>query len=123
MINSIQSKVAENNQIMTMIDSLPINIIVINSNLKLLGINRAAQTFLKIQNTDNYFGIRQTFITDHEYVKNIIEEVKSKTIVSNKKMIIRKLDKTVALVDVFAHFYNNYNYNYYSNDIILFMFF
>ena len=117
MMNCRQNTITKCNQMMTMLDSLPISILVLNSELKLLGINRAAQTFLKIQDLDSCCGEEQMFVTDRECMRSIIKKVQLGIVVSNIRLRVRKFDKSVSLVELFAQSYSN------TNDVFLFTFF
>jgi DNA-binding CsgD family transcriptional regulator len=103
MVDYNQNSMSNCNEVMNVLNSLPISALVVNSELKLLEINRIAQIFLKVDNVDSCCGEEQMFITDREYLKRIIKEIQSGIVVSNKKLVIRKLDKSVSLVEFFAH--------------------
>jgi nitrogen-specific signal transduction histidine kinase len=117
MVDYKQNSITNRNEMMNVIDSLPISILMMNSELKLLGVNRTAQVFLQIEDVDSCCGKEQMFIADHEYMRDVVKEVQLKTVVSNKRVMVRKFDKSISLVELFAHSYSG------VNDVFLFMFF
>lgn len=102
---------------MSVLDSLSINILVLNSKLQVLGINQAARSFLKYQSIETCFVEKQLFVTGYDYVKLIINNLKLGTVVSNKRLMVRKFDESVVLVELFAHSYST------VDDAFLFMFY
>jgi len=100
MDNKQNSIVGQNE--MLMFNSLPISTIILDSELKLLEINQAAQKFLKIDNAECYYGKELKFVTDYTYLSKIIEEMQCGKTISNKKLLIRKFDDNISIVDCFA---------------------
>ena len=97
--------------------SLPISILVLNSELKLTYINNAAQRFFFIDNAIDYCGQEVMFVGDREYLKRVIVDIQSGCVVSNKRIMLTKSDKSVRCVELFAHSFSD------VRDMYVFMFY
>jgi len=93
----------ESAALFTLFRFLPISILVLNSELELMYINHIAQSFFRVDNVDEYCGREQVFVADHECLRGVIADIKSGGVVSNKKVLVTKLDKSVTMVELFAH--------------------
>lgn len=100
MDNNQNSIVGQNE--MMMFNSLPISTIILDNESNLLKINQAAQEFLKIDNAECYYGKELKFVTDYIYLSKIIEEIQCGKTITNKKVLIRKFDDNISIVDFFA---------------------
>jgi len=99
-----------------MFKSLPISILVLSSELKLAYINNAGQRFFLIDNAIEYCGKEVMFVGDREYLKRIIVDIQSGCVVSNKRIMLTKSDKSVSSVELFAHSFSE------IRDMYVFMF-
>lgn len=97
--------------------SLPIGVLVINSELKLAYINNAAQRFFLIDNAIDYYGQEVLFVSDRDYLKRVIVDIQSGSVVSNKRIMLTKSDRSVRSVELFAHSFSD------VRDMYVFMFF